>query len=79
MQHESPIQSGIPMKTNVGGTDRALRIGLGILLLAWAVVGGPVWAWLGVVPLATGLFRFCPAYVPFGFSTCKREDKSSLS
>ena len=28
------------------------------------------WGWLGVIPLATGLFRFCPAYLPFGLSTC---------
>lgn len=67
------------MKTNVGGIDRVLRIGLGVLLVLWALFGGPVWAWIGIVPLATGLFRFCPAYAPFGFSTCKHEGKSSLS
>lgn len=58
------------MKQNVGGIDRALRIVLGVLLVAWAVFGGPLWAWIGIVPLATGAFRFCPAYLPFGFSTC---------
>ncbi|MBC7610522.1 MAG: DUF2892 domain-containing protein, partial [Polaromonas sp.] len=29
-----------------------------------------VWGWIGLVPLATGVFRFCPAYLPFGLSTC---------
>ncbi len=42
------------MKTNVGGIDKILRILVGIALIAWALMGGPVWAWIGVVPLATG-------------------------
>ncbi|PKO52550.1 MAG: DUF2892 domain-containing protein, partial [Betaproteobacteria bacterium HGW-Betaproteobacteria-2] len=33
--------------------------------------GGPVWAWIGVLPLATGLMNFCPAYSIFGVNTCK--------
>ena len=51
------------MKCNVGGIDRILRIAVGALLVALAitnVVGW--WAWLGLIPLTTGLFRFCPAY-----------------
>ena len=58
------------MKTNVGGADKILRIVAGIALLAWAVFGGPVWAWIGVVPLATGLLGWCPAYTLFGMNTC---------
>ena len=42
------------MKSNVGGIDRILRIVVGLGLVAWAVMGGPVWAWIGVVPVATG-------------------------
>lgn len=57
------------MKRNVGGIDRILRIGVGLGLVAWAVMGGPVWAWIGVVPVATGAFAWCPAYLPFGFRT----------
>jgi hypothetical protein len=41
----------------------------GIALVAWALMGGPVWAWIGVVPLVTAAVGWCPAYVPFGFST----------
>lgn len=59
------------MKANVGGIDRVLRIVLGLALIAWALLGGPVWAWVGVVPLATGLIRWCPAYWPLGIKTCK--------
>lgn len=59
------------MKANVGGIDRTLRIVIGAALILWAILGGPVWAWIGVVPLATGLFGWCPAYLPLGMSTCK--------
>jgi len=59
------------MKCNVGGIDRILRIALGALLVGLAangVVGW--WGWLGFIPLATGLFRFCPAYPLLGISSC---------
>lgn len=59
------------MKANVGNLDRILRIVLGVGLITWAATGGPIWAWIGVVPLATALFRFCPLYTVLGFSTCK--------
>lgn len=59
------------MKSNVGNIDRALRIGGGLALIGLALTGAiGVWGYLGVVPLATGLFRFCPAYTLFGFSSC---------
>ena len=58
------------MKTNVGGIDKIIRILAGVALIAWALMGGPVWAWIGVVPLATGLLGWCPAYTLFGMNTC---------
>ena len=60
------------MKSNVGTVDRAVRIALGLALIG-ATLAGLIgaWGWIGVVPLATGVFRFCPAYLPFGLSTCK--------
>jgi len=60
------------MKKNVGGIDRIVRGVAGVALIAWALSGGPVWAWLGVVFLATALLTFCPLYLPFGISTCKK-------
>lgn len=59
------------MKTNVGSIDRIARIAIGLALIA-ATLSGAIgaWGWLGLVPLATGVFRFCPAYLPFGLSTC---------
>ena len=58
------------MKLKVGGIDRVLRIAAGLGLVAWAALGGPVWAWIGLVPLATGAIGFCPAYPLLGMSTC---------
>ena len=60
------------MRPNVGNMDRWLRIALGVALLVWAATGGPAWAWLGVIPLLTGLFRFCLLYRLLGIDTCPR-------
>jgi hypothetical protein len=62
------------MKANVGGVDRVLRIAIGAALIAWALLGGPVWAWIGVVALATGVMNFCPAYSILGMNTCKTKE-----
>jgi hypothetical protein len=66
----NPRDKEIPMQ-NVGGIDRILRIVVGLVLIGLTLAGTlPVWGWIGVVPLATGLFRFCPAYSLFGIRTC---------
>ena len=62
------------MKSNVGTADRVLRISVGVLLIGLAASGAVgVWGYIGVVPLLTGLFRFCPAYGLFGLNTCPVE------
>jgi membrane-associated protease RseP (regulator of RpoE activity) len=62
------------MKKNVGGIDRPLRIIVGVALIAWALSGsGPAWAWIGVLPLLTGVLNFCPAYKLLGINTCKTQ------
>lgn len=43
---------------------------LGMALIVWAIAGGPLWAWIGVLPLATGLLGWCPAYSLLGINTC---------
>lgn len=60
------------MKTNVGGIDKIARIVVGLLLIVLTLMGTiGVWGWIGIVPLATGLFNFCPVYSLMGISTCK--------
>ena len=60
------------MKANVGTLDRSLRIAAGLILLGLSLSGViGLWGLIGIVPLATGLFRFCPLYPLLGISTCK--------
>jgi hypothetical protein len=61
------------MSENVGTIDRALRIVAGLLLIG-ATLGGLIgpWGWLGIVPLATGLLKRCPAYSLIGVNTCAK-------
>jgi len=62
------------MTANVGGIDRTIRIIAGLAILSlFFVLGEPNrwWALAGLIPLGTGLIRWCPAYLPFGASTCK--------
>lgn len=59
-------------KLNVGGIDRILRVAVGLVLIALVFVGPKTpWGWVGLVPLATGLFRMCPLYALFGIDTCR--------
>ena len=58
------------MTQNIGTIDRGARAVLGVALIAWALLGGPVWAWIGVVPLATAGLSFCPLYAVLGLRTC---------
>jgi hypothetical protein len=62
------------METNVGGADRIVRIVVGLALLSLVFVldgGNRWWGLVGLVFLATGLLRWCPAYIPFGIKTCR--------
>ncbi len=59
------------MTSNVGGIDRLLRIGTGVVLLGLAATGTVgAWGWIGVVPLLTGAVGFCPVYPLLGMNTC---------
>jgi hypothetical protein len=72
----SNLIQGEKMKLNVGGIDRILRIVVGLALIGATLAGMlPVWGWIGVVPLLTGIFKFCPAYMLLGMNTCPMEKK----
>ncbi len=59
------------MTANIGDTDRYIRIAVGCALIIWGLLGGLFWVVLvGAVPLATALFRYCPAYSILGMNTC---------
>jgi len=61
------------MKHNVGGIDRTLRIIVGLVVIGWGVYAQNWWGAIGLVPLLTGVIGWCPAYLPFGLSSCKIE------
>ena len=65
------------MTPNVGSVDRAIRIVVGIVILALGIAYKSWWGLIGLLPLATGLIRRCPGYLPFRISTCPRQGKPS--
>jgi hypothetical protein len=59
---------------NESTPDRALRVVLGLVLLALVFIGPrTAWGYLGIIPLATGLIGSCPFYSILGISTRPRQ------
>lgn len=65
------------MKNNVGGSDRFIRVIIGLVIVAAGVFYQSYWGAIGAIPLITAAIGWCPAYFPFGISTCNIESKSS--
>jgi len=64
------------MKQNENTIDRVFRIVAGLGLLSLVFVGPQtMWGLVGLVPLLTGAFGYCPLYTVFGFSTCPLKAK----
>ena len=67
------------MNTNMGPIDRAVRVVLGLILIAFAIpIGVPAtkWGWIGwigIVPILTALVGFCPLYALLGISTSEQK------
>ncbi len=57
------------MKCNMSKWDRALRFVIGVLLVTYAVAGGPVWMYCGVYLLVTAAWGLCPVYLFFNIRT----------
>ncbi len=57
------------MKCNVGATDRLVRIIAGVLILLLGLIYRNWWGLIGLIPLITGVLRFCPLYLPFKINT----------
>lgn len=60
------------MIRNVGSADRALRIVAGLAIIGAGLYYQSWWGLVGLVPLFTGTTGWCPAYLPFGISTCRK-------
>ena len=59
------------MNTNIGKTDRALRLVAGIAIITLGIYFKSWWGVVGLVPLITGTVKVCPLYLPFKFSSKK--------
>jgi len=62
------------MKPNVGGIDKNARIIIGLSVIGAGAYFQSWWGAVGIIPLTTALINWCPAYLPFGLSTCKVKD-----
>jgi hypothetical protein len=62
------------MKYNVGTADRLMRIVVGLLIAILGVWFNSWWGLIGIIPIATGLIKWCPLYVPLKISTVKKEE-----
>lgn len=62
---------------NEGRLDRTLRVVVGLAVLSLTVIGPrSLWGLVGLVPLLTGLFGFCPLYRVLGLRTRAAEPPS---
>jgi uncharacterized membrane protein YdbT with pleckstrin-like domain len=67
------------MSKNIGKIDSIIRVVIGFVLIAYAIpLGFPStgwnWVgWIGVVPILTVVFGYCPAYRILGVSTCRSD------
>jgi len=68
------------MKTNMGNTDRAIRL-IAATIIILAYVTGKIEGTMGIILLVlagifvlTSFIKFCPLYLPLGINTCKKKD-----
>jgi len=65
------------MKCTVGKVDRMISIVLGVAIISVGIYFKCWWGAVGLILLLTAAIRWCPAYIPFGFSTCQSDEKKS--
>lgn len=59
---------------NEGTLDRTLRVVVGLAILSLAFVGPKSnFAFVGLVPLLTGILGYCPLYQLLGIRTCRSQ------
>lgn len=59
------------MKCNLAVWDRTLRFLFSVILMAYAIAGGPLWAWGGAYLLLTAAWGLCPLYSFFKIKTIR--------
>ena len=64
------------MKANMGKTDKIIRLGLGAIIIFLGIYYDSWWGLIGLIPIFTSFFSWCPLYVPFGLSTIFKRKES---
>ncbi len=64
------------MNKNIGSADKIIRYVIGVVVLALGFVYESYWGLLGLIPVLTATFNFCPLYAPLKISTNKSEQSS---
>lgn len=57
------------MQANIGKTEKIIRVIVGLAIIAAGVIYQSWWGAIGVIPLATALINYCPAWSIFGINT----------
>lgn len=65
------------MQCNVGLVDQGLRIAVGLVAIGIGIYYQSLWGFLGMVPLLTGLARWCPAYSLLRLSSAGKKEKAA--
>lgn len=60
------------MKANIGSADRIFRAILGLVIVIAGFYNQSFWGAAGLILIGTAFIRWCPIYLPFGFSTIKK-------
>jgi hypothetical protein len=66
------------MKINLATWDRIFRLIFGMLLVTWAVAGGPGWAYFGVYLIFSGAWGWCGFYSFFKIRSAHFEERKMI-
>ncbi|RKN81952.1 YgaP family membrane protein [Paenibacillus ginsengarvi] len=58
------------MNCNVGKTEQAIRITVGVAIVGWGLYAKSWWGLIGLAPIITGVTRYCPANAVLGIQNC---------
>jgi len=67
----------LKLEPNVGRKDRLIRIIAGVVIVGLGLYFKSWWGVIGLVPIATAVLRWCPAYAPLNIDTREPEEKQS--
>ncbi|BCX82231.1 hypothetical protein MIT9_P1816 [Methylomarinovum caldicuralii] len=65
----------LKLQPNIGRKDRLIRIIAGVAIAGAGLYFKQWWGILGLIPIATAVLRWCPAYVPLNMDTREPDEK----